>query len=209
MKSERKKFILENFITKYKETKKECIKNNIYEKTEDIYGIEEDILKDCIRIDKARYQQIKRLKEHIEYLTLDNNCYFVTFNFNDKALKNSKRYRKQQINNIIKDFDDYIINIDYGKKNKREHYHCIIKGINDIYIKDNHLKSKILDNYKLGYYDIQRVRTNTDRRLANYINKLTMHSVKIEQSYISTKKGSEWQKIKKHIKMSMKKFEKE
>lgn len=209
MKSERKKFILENFIKDYKEIKKECIKNNIYEQTEDIYCIEEDILKDCIRIDKARYQQIKRLKEHIEYLTLDGNCYFVTFNFNDKALKLKKSYRKRIITNLLKNYDDYIINIDYGDIKKREHYHCIVKNINDIYIKDNHLKSKTLDEYKLGFYDIRRVRTNTDKRLARYINKLTMHSVKIEQSYISTKKGSEWQRIKKHIKISMKMFEKE
>ena len=46
---------------------------------------------------------------------------------------------------------------------------------------------------------LEPIRENekSKKKISNYISKLVMHSVKVQQRYISTKKGSNYQKSKK------------
>lgn len=219
MEKERKKELLKNGI--YKNYIKQR-KYNYYEGIATIYkddnnknvinynafnNINNDDIQDCERIRKAKHKQRNIINNHIEYLMKrqDYNLYFMTFTFNDEILKNTKQdTRKQKIRRLLnKITEDYILNIDYGKENEREHYHAVIailKEKDNSYInEEKQTKNIIIDKqYKYGFYHMEKIRKeNQDKtKLSNYITKLTLHSVKVIQSYVSVKKGSDYQKYK-------------
>lgn len=179
------------------------LNNNIDEFNLMIQGNE--LLKECERIRKCRYEQIKKIKRHIEFWInkaqrSNYSLYFATFTFSDDALLLKSYTRKKHIISLIsKRCNDYIINIDYGKNTEREHYHAILIFNSDNvheYDKDNHLKISEIDEYRFGNYDIRKIRLDnvSAEKLANYLVKLVLHSVKVKQQYISTKKGSLYQK---------------
>lgn len=164
-------------------------------------------LKSFIQMKQAKSQQARRLYRHLNYLINNYDLLFATFTFNDEEMKLKKNTRYQHlIRSLNNDFvKDYIVNIDYGKKNEREHYHGIIaidrnqcfkmeqhkhKGVIKCFVKD------IPINYKYGFVSYEIIKnTDTDRhKIANYISKLGLHSLKVEQKRIRTKKGSDYQK---------------
>lgn len=161
----------------------------------------------CERIRKCYKEQREKVESHLMYLMNKTryDLYFITFTFSDDSLNGTKaETRKQNIRRLLTRSDDYILNIDYGKQTEREHYHSIValkQGTYETREENGHLKLSILNDYKMGTYDVQKIRnTETDKkRLSRYIAKLTMHSVKVKQKYISVKKGSEYQKNKKII----------
>lgn len=162
---------------------------------------------ECENIRCARKKQRQKIENHIDYLFRKNyKLYFVTFNFNDDALKLKANTRKQKVRRLLSQCDDYILNIDYGKENEREHYHAIIafKENNHETYKNDYKKIKIkqFDSYNLGFYDVQEIRREgkSKEKLARYITKLTSHSIKVSQQYVSVKKGSDYQKYKDIVK---------
>ena len=179
-------------------------------KQENFFGMNQNDLNDCERIRKAVKNQRERVEDHIEYLLQrkDLECFFLTFTFTDEALRLKKDTRKQAVRRILTDnTDDYILNIDFGKETDREHYHAFVSCPKDesrAYMKTcedgkERLFLKGIDEYTLGFTYTERVNNdpNGKERLARYMSKLTLHSVKVNQQYISVKKGSDFQQFKK------------
>lgn len=162
---------------------------------------------ECERIRQNRKDQRQKIERHIEYLFSKNyDLYFATFNFNDDALQMKADTRKQKVRRLLTQCDDYILNIDYGKENEREHYHAIIAFREDKFHEYENefgkLKFEEFDSYDFGFYDLQRIRREgkSKDKLARYIAKLTSHSIKVKQQYVSVKKGSDYQKYQKILK---------
>ena len=229
-KEHRKQLIKNKTFQKYTEKRKkaflsgnaaDCFKNIFDDKTgvlikqnalnENYFDMTKEDVEECERIRHCRLEQRKKIENHISYLFKRNDydLFFLTLNFNDETLeKTKKETRKQNCRRLLTPLDDYILNIDYGSEKEREHYHAIIaikKGTYKKY-KNEYKKTKIdlLDNYKMGFYDVKEIRREEkdNKRLSRYITKLTMHSIKVEQQYVSTKKGSDYQdyqKIKKQL----------
>lgn len=176
------------------------------------FGMTEEDIKDCERIRRAKKEQRERLEEHVRYLIerKDLDLFFLTFTFNDDALELKKDTRKQAIRRLLgKWTDDYIMNIDYGAEKGREHYHAVIslkKGEYETKEGENgHIYPAFLDGYKMGFFACEKVEKDgkSAERLSRYVTKLTMHSVKVDQQYVSTKKGSAFQRWKKVQAMQM------
>lgn len=128
--------------------------------------------KEACRVNDASYHRTKRLKERIKSMITSGSCIFLTLTFRDDVLKStSEDTRKQYVRKALKMMsENYIANIDYGKKNEREHYHAIV------------LADKVLQDYwKYGNLDYERVRADEDTspvKIAKYIAKLTNHAIK-------------------------------
>lgn len=128
------------------------------------------------KINNSSYQKTKRLREKIKNMIESSPCLWVTLTFTDKTLSStSEDTRKQYVRKYLKsNYEEYIANIDFGKKNGREHYHAIIKT-DFINLKEWH---------KYGAIKIKHIRVNGNdkdlsiTRLPKYINKLTNHAVK-------------------------------
>lgn len=179
----------------------------------------------CLELKEARKKQIHKIREHILYwLNNDYYIYFGTFTYSDDKVKKSikpETLKKYIINTITNICDDYIINIDYGKDNERLHYHLLYaikknnfnndfyltdekrnKGSKDkpIWVKGKKLNHKKLLDYenKIGWYDLEPCKDDEEsaKKLSRYIDKLTLHSLKVKQSYVSVKKGTDYQKQK-------------
>ena len=128
------------------------------------------------RILSARYMKVSRVKKRLVYLLYNfRYIWFCTFTFDDYYIDKCDRTKKDLIKKCINKFDfKYILNVDYGKKTERQHYHCII-GTNynlelDKYLKEHYMcfSSALLCNTDI-----------TDlKRLTKYINKLSNHCIK-------------------------------
>lgn len=136
-------------------------------------------VKEALRVLNAHFHRTKRLSEKIGvYLMpftrlLYGQAVFLTFTFNDKTLSTTSREtRRRYVARYLKQHsDNFVANIDYGKKNEREHYHALVL-------------SKNLD-YSLwhcyGAIKGEKVRLNDNDapvKLAKYISKLTNHAIK-------------------------------
>lgn len=133
---------------------------------------------DYERILNARYCKVSRIKKRLVYLiTHFDYLYFCTFTFDNDFIKKCDRSKRDLIKNTIIRFDDdlnYILNVDYGKKNEREHYHCIIATNNN-----GDFRSYLKCNYP--YFtscDIINKSNNDIKRISKYINKLSNHCTK-------------------------------
>lgn len=179
---------------------------------------------------KARKQQNKVIKDHIEWLFKnDYELYFYTFTYDDKKRRKemTPETLKKYVTRALQNVDDYIINIDYGGEKERLHYHGIIAMSKDNPFKAMKLKThlkvqkrykeaeEVKDNLyifasdtaqndyinKVGFLYIEQIRDNENshKAVTKYITKLTLHSLKVKQKYVSTKKGTDYQDEKKWI----------
>lgn len=175
----------------------------------DYFGLDYEDLHECERIRDCKKHQTQKIEDHIKFLfdKTKYDLFFITFSFNDDAMKLNADTRKQKIRRLLnKVSEDYILNIDFGHVREREHYHSVVALKKDSYTlyknEYGHFKIKELDSYDYGNYDLEGIRTSDEdrKRLARYISKLTLHSVKVEQRYVSVKKGTDYQKQKNLIK---------
>lgn len=78
---------------------------------------------------KAKIKRKYRLKKAIKSIVENHlkESYFITMTFNDKMLlTKTKKQRLQAVERYLNNqTDKYILNCDYGAKNKREHYHAL------------------------------------------------------------------------------------
>lgn len=128
----------------------------------------------------ARYNKVSRIKSHLVYMWhRKRHLYFLTFTFNDKYINKCDRTKKDLIKNAIKKYDDscfYILNVDYGSKNGRQHFHCILAtdldSNLDLFMRD--------DNNYPCFVDVREVREDFTslKCLPKYINKLSNHCIK-------------------------------
>lgn len=204
----KKQLLSDGLLKQYKDTRRHIISNYGYNKIPDFINTDDIAIQSLEQLRRANYEQSKKVEQHINFLFSHfDYIYFATFTFDDRALSFTAYTRKQAVRRLLSDyFDDYILNIDFGSKNEREHYHAIIcSNINNEYIENKHLRHRQLDNYDLGFYSIEKVKINDldALRISKYASKLTLHSIKVKQSYISVKKGSlyqQYQAIKRELK---------
>lgn len=127
---------------------------------------------------KARYMKVSRIKKRLIYLlTRYDFIYFVTFTFDDKLINRCDRTKRDLIKSSLLSFDKdikFILNIDYGKKTEREHYHCIVATNNNSSL-TFHLKNTYPCFTKT---ELCNKKGSDLKRLSKYINKLTNHSLK-------------------------------
>lgn len=129
------------------------------------------------KILNARYCKVGRIKRRFVYLlSRYKYIWFVTFTFKDKYINKSDRTKRDLMKSALYTHDfKFILNIDYGKKTEREHYHCILATNIDMdihqymsnYYKGGFSKSILMD---LDYTDFVKT--------TKYINKLTNHCIK-------------------------------
>lgn len=156
----------------------EVIPEELEQKRELYLNIENDMAKNEMelyreghRINKASYARRSRLEKKITNMLENNNCIFLTFTFKDSVLDSTtKETRKKYILRALKLIsDNYIANIDYGRKNEREHYHAVV-------VSDN-VDRNIWKDY--GAINFERIKQTSDSvKLAKYIVKLTNHAIK-------------------------------
>ena len=97
-------------------------------------------------------------------------CLFLTLTFTDATLgKTTEDTRRQAVRRYLKSFGvPYVANIDYGKKNGREHYHAVIQTDHVDYAA-----------YTYGAINGERIRSAEDYvKLSKYVAKLTNHAIK-------------------------------
>lgn len=133
---------------------------------------------DYDKIINARYCKISRIKKRLLYLVSHRKyIYFVTFTFDDELITKCERTKLDKIKNCLKSYSDDILimmNRDFGKKNDREHFHCIVgtdKNDDLLHYVDSYYPSRT--NVK----EVPRV-TSDLKKISKYINKLTNHCVK-------------------------------
>lgn len=198
----RKQVLSDGTYQKYSLERKQRALNNELEQF--INSINDPVQEECENIRDCQKKQRQKVEDHIKYMFMKPqwDLFFATFSFNDYALSLSAETRKKAITRLLGSIcADYIVNIDYGTKTCREHYHAVIRlvaGTYETYINNKHIKIKELDSYKYGHYDIEQInKSDIDaKRLSRYETKLTLHSVKVKQQYISTKKGSMYQQFR-------------
>lgn len=148
--------------------------------------------KEMIRIINADKRRRQRLKIRISRILQKGNAHFLTLTFNDETLASTKpETRREYVYRLCKSIsNDYVGNIDFGKKNGREHYHVVIstdafKDCEYKYIKgvgySSNYASSIDDEWsKRGFYFIRQCgdTDNDSDALAKYTTKLANHAVK-------------------------------
>lgn len=180
---------------------------------ESYIGYEEDELKALFQLKDQRYHRRSKLNKWFDYWRQEKNkqLYFITFTFNDDALLDSDRARKDYVYRNIASYDDYCLNIDYGKTTERLHYHCILvmDPEADEFMdwkwsaskKDWYCDDCILFNDKKGKIDIRKIRIGNNEQLKKYQSKLTSHGIKTNGTKLGFKKQSKYQRYLKHQKI--------
>lgn len=140
-------------------------------------GIVEEENIDFERILKSRYNKVSRIKKHLIYLlAFRKYCYFLTFTFDEYYINKCDRTKRDLIKGCLSSITDslYILNIDYGKKTEREHYHCIL-GTDFNFDLELYLKKY----YPCFSCTIPINKKSDDiKRLSKYVNKLSNHTCK-------------------------------
>lgn len=165
---------------------------------------DEKAYNEALKINRARYKRISRLQKKIgSMLRQSDTVIFVTLTFSDETLQNTtKETRRRYVASYLSQFsDNYVANIDFGAKNKREHYHAVIDT--EIDLKLWQQNGHILAEYVQALDDRKKRKTvpkryanltpeeqalkmaiDDEKRLSKYIAKLTNHAIK------ETAKGS-------------------
>ena len=122
------------------------------------------------RINNASYRRVQRLKRRIASMLKNGECLFLTLTFTDEVLrKTTEDTRRQAVRRYLKSFGfPYVANIDYGKKNGREHYHAVIQTDYVDY-----------SAYTYGAINGEKIHSAEDYvKLSKYVAKLTNHAIK-------------------------------
>lgn len=130
-----------------------------------------ELFKEAKKINHASYEKRNRLEKRIANWLSNYTCIFVTLTFKPDILEStSKETRRKYVTRALKQMSDkYIANIDFGKKNEREHYHAIV-------VSDN-VDHKIWKDY--GIINFEKIKQTSDSvKLAKYVVKLTNHAMK-------------------------------
>lgn len=125
---------------------------------------------------KSRYQKCSRIKKRFVYLlSRFDYIWFITFTFDNYYINKTDRTKRDLMKSVLNTHDfKYMLNIDYGKRTEREHYHCILATNIDFDV-----NQYIQSYYPCHCLAIQCKKGKKDFvRLSKYINKLTNHCLK-------------------------------
>lgn len=137
--------------------------------------------KEYFRILDAKHKRVSRLRARIFDMIYKNDSLFLTFTFTDKTLnKTCADTRRQAVRRFLNALNvPYVANIDFGKKNEREHYHAVVQigrvdyskwkygAINGIKIRND-----------IKYDDDGVITSESVEKIARYVAKLTNHAIK-------------------------------
>ena len=135
----------------------------------ELFGFDLETEQQANKLINARRQKAKRVRKRIDDI-MQNDALFLTFTFTDDVLASTtfekrKRYIKDWLSKLN---CQYVANLDYGKKNGREHYHAVV-GISSV----------DFGSYSLGTLNGIKIRTGSNSiALSRYIVKLTQHCLK-------------------------------
>lgn len=156
-------------------------KKNYNDKSLYLEYYNQEVIDECFKIYNATRQRKKNNWNElckwcfaIEYINSfkDKMIIFGTLTFKDKVLESTSEITRQRyVTRFLKDNTiHYIANIDYGKKNNREHYHFIalVNGVMNC------------KNWKYGASKFQFVPLEKKdlKSIKNYLLKLNNHSYK-------------------------------
>lgn len=153
-------------VIQYNKNKYYCFKN----------GIPFVINSDFEKTLNARYHKCSRVKRRFLYLlSRYKYIWFITFTFDNYYIEKSDRTKRDLIKSCLNNYDfKYILNVDYGNKTQRQHYHCILATNENIdinyFMKTNYKCFSCSILCKNGLEDFYR--------LSKYINKLVNHCLK-------------------------------
>ena len=131
----------------------------------------------CENLNHSKYARTSRMKKKIETMLTLGECSFVTLTFADVILENTtEETRRQYVRKYLKEQSPcYLANIDYGKKNEREHYHAVVFGRVDLL--PWRKKCGRINAKPVRYFE-ERQDNDSPVKLAKYITKLTNHAFK-------------------------------
>ena len=137
--------------------------------------------KEYSRILHASSERVVRLKKRVRDMIYGKPCLFLTLTFTDDNLQSTTaETRRVTVRRFLKSFNvPYIANIDFGKRNGREHYHALLQIDNIDYSlwKFGAIHGlKVRNEIKVN--DLGEVTEETIIRLSRYIAKLTNHAIK-------------------------------
>lgn len=127
--------------------------------------------------ERAEQQQRNRYKERVLKMLKNDyfDTYFITITFNDRTLnQTSEKTRLRYIKRfMIQQFKTYILNIDYGAENNREHYHATAVSKYKIICFDAWKKYGFLKAIRI--YQSNTIKDTNDKATAE---QLTAHAFK-------------------------------
>lgn len=135
--------------------------------------VDNDIIDEAFKLNNNFYCRNKRLNKRIKNMLEMGQCIFLTLTFDDKTLESTSdetrrcyvvRYLKEQCN-------CFVANIDFGKKNGREHYHAVVFPKN-IKVDYSAWTCGSINGEKI------RLKDKTDVKLSKYVAKLSNHAIK-------------------------------
>lgn len=144
------------------------------------YELEEINL--AIKVNNAWFSKCKRIRQRLRTMEdkakeHDAKMLFVTFTFNDETLsKNTEESLKVYTRRFLKKHClDYLANVDFGKQNKRIHFHAVAV------CKDVLPYQEWFQECNYGVMKAEYIRfenDNEEKRMSKYINKLSLHAIK-------------------------------
>lgn len=135
----------------------------------ELFGFDLETEQKANKLIKARREKARRVRKRIDDI-MKNDALFLTFTFTDDVLASTtfekrKRYIKDWLSKLN---CPYVANLDYGKKNGREHYHAVV-GISSVDFR----------SYSYGSLNGVKIRSGSNSiALSRYIVKLTAHCLK-------------------------------
>lgn len=128
------------------------------------------------RLYQGNKKRRERIKARIERMYQTKKALFLTLTFSDKmfARNCSPETRRRYISRFLKsECSEYLANIDFGKKNEREHYHAVVVPKTIIHFeKYRDLFDSNINAKKIRFDD------TSIKFVGRYINKLTNHALK-------------------------------
>lgn len=132
-------------------------------------------LHECEKINHAEYKRVNRLQKRICKMLTSGPCLFLTLTFTDSALTDTTaKKRRVAVSRFLKSTGcQYVANIDFGKKNHREHYHAVIQcdKIDGEYWRNNWGS---IDFLKIRLKDLK----SDTKKISKYTAKLSNHAIK-------------------------------
>lgn len=130
--------------------------------------------KEAVRLIDARKRKKQRYNRYLKGM---QECYeklfFITLTWDDDSLNRlSDSTRRKYIQNWLNEnCNDFLANVDYGKKNGREHYHAVVS-----------FRNNVTPVWVYGFYVFQEVNFNSCvkdvYKISSYLLKLTNHAGK-------------------------------
>lgn len=127
----------------------------------------------CARLYKSHSAKVHRANKRILRILYDTDgnlrdCLFLTLTFTNDVLSSTlQNTRRTYVSRYLKNNAyNYLANIDFGSQNGREHYHAVVDNANID-----------LNGWSYGAINYEHIRYSPNK-IATYINKLSLHSVK-------------------------------